>query len=70
MLGGAQSPRRRRPNWEIISAFSTSTSPAFCSGAARLEAVRGGGTETVYQGDDALSTKHVVHYQGTAYLYY
>ena len=26
--------------------------------------------ETLYQGDDALSTKPVMHYQGTAYLCY
>ena len=28
------------------------------------------GPETIYQGDDALSTKPVIHYQGTAYLCY
>ena len=27
-------------------------------------------TETLYSGDDALSTKPVMHYQGTAYLCY
>ena len=27
-------------------------------------------SETLYQGDDALSTKPVMHYQGTAYLCY
>ena len=26
--------------------------------------------ETLYKGDDALSTKPVMHYQGTAYLCY
>ena len=27
-------------------------------------------TETLYSGDDALSTKPVMHYQATAYLCY
>ena len=27
-------------------------------------------TETLYKGDDALSTKPVMHYQGTSYLCY
>ena len=30
----------------------------------------GGGSETLYHRDDALSTKPVMHYQGTAYLCY
>ena len=36
----------------------------------RLTCTHGGHTETLYYGDDALTTNPVMHYQGTTYLCY
>ena len=49
---------------EIPSAYCVSMQPDLPQVIIELQ------PETLYKGDDALSTKPVMHYQGTAYLCY